>query len=116
MIAVARREAPQDQTDLTHDDLQDKLTLIGLIGLIDPPRAEAIDAVADCHAAGIRVKMITGDHAATARAIAARIGLRNAQSVLTGADIEAMDDADLTAAAVTTDIFARTRRPTSCAW
>jgi magnesium-transporting ATPase (P-type) len=108
VIAVARRDAPQDQSDLSHADLHGTLTLIGLIGLIDPPRAEAIDAVADCHAAGIRVKMITGDHAATARAIAAQIGLRNTQSVLTGADIEAMDDADLTTAAVTTDIFART--------
>jgi len=108
VIAVALREAPKDAGDIDHEDLDGKLTLIGLVGLIDPPRAEAIDAVAECHAAGIRVKMITGDHAATARAIGAQIGLRNTRDVLTGADVEAMDDARLAEAAVTTDIFART--------
>ncbi|MEI4234265.1 cation-transporting P-type ATPase [Roseovarius sp. D22-M7] len=108
VIAVALREAPPEATDIAHADLEGHLTLIGLIGLIDPPRAEAIDAVAECHAAGIRVKMITGDHAATARAIGARIGLRNAQGVLTGADVDAMDDPGLAEAAVSTDIFART--------
>ncbi len=108
VIAVALREAPQYQTGIEHADLDGKLTFIGLVGLIDPPRAEAIEAVAECHAAGIRVKMITGDHAATARAIGAQIGLRNARAVLTGADIEAMEDAELAEEAVTTDIFART--------
>jgi magnesium-transporting ATPase (P-type) len=108
VIAVAARAVPQDHTILNTADLERQLTLIGLIGLIDPPRAEAIAAVADCHAAGIRVKMITGDHAATARAIAAMIGLRNPDRVLTGADIEALDDAALADAAVQTDIFART--------
>ncbi len=108
VIAVAMRAADPDQTALTQDDLNGHLTLIGLIGLMDPPRTEAIEAVADCHSAGIRVKMITGDHAATAQAIAERIGLRNHRDVLTGADIEAMDDTDLSEAAVHTDIFART--------
>ena len=108
MLAVAARAVPQDQTILNTADLEGRLTLIGLIGLIDPPRAEAIEAVAECHAAGIRVKMITGDHAATARAIAGMIGLRNHEHVLTGADLEAMDDAALAEAAVRTDIFART--------
>jgi magnesium-transporting ATPase (P-type) len=108
VIAVAVRAVPQDHVVLNTEDLEGKLTLIGLIGLIDPPRAEAIEAVAECHAAGIRVKMITGDHAATARAIAARIGLKNCDRVLTGGDIEMMDAAALADAAVTTDIFART--------
>ncbi|MEM6421181.1 MAG: cation-transporting P-type ATPase [Pseudomonadota bacterium] len=108
VIAVAARDVTQDQTILNTDDLPGRLTLIGLIGLIDPPRAEAIEAVAECHAAGIRVKMITGDHAETARAIGAMIGLRNTQHVLTGADVEGMDDAILAAEVVDTDIFART--------
>ena len=108
VIAVAARAVPQDRTDLDASDLQGQLTLIGLIGLIDPPRAEAVDAVAECHAARIRVKMITGDHAATARAIAGMIGLKNSERVLTGADIEAMSDSDLAATVVETDIFART--------
>ncbi len=108
VIAVAARMVPYDHTVLNTTDLEGKLTLIGLIGLIDPPRTEAIEAVAECHAADIRVKMITGDHAATARAIAAMIGLKNQKQVLTGADVEAMDDAALAEAAVGIDIFART--------
>ena len=108
VIAVATGLAPQDQMTLTTRDLARRLTLIGLIGLIDPPRAEAIEAVAECHAAGIRVKMITGDHGATARAIAGMIGLKNRDRVLTGADLDALDDAALADAAVQTDIFART--------
>ncbi|WP_078523513.1 cation-transporting P-type ATPase [Thioclava sp. F28-4] len=108
VIAVATRAVSAGHAELVSADLEGQLTLVGLIGLIDPPRAEAIDAVADCHTAGIQVKMITGDHAATARAIAGRIGLKNAERVLTGADIEAMDDAELADAAVKTDIFART--------
>ncbi|MCV0368897.1 cation-transporting P-type ATPase [Filomicrobium sp.] len=108
VIAVAVREVAQDHTVLNTSDLDGQMTLIGLIGLIDPPRAEAVEAVAACHGAGIRVKMITGDHAATARAIAAQIGLKNAENVLTGSDIETMDDAVLAEVAVSTDVFART--------
>lgn len=108
VIAVAVRAMAQDQTALETVDIEGKLTLIGLIGLIDPPRAEAIEAVAECHDAGIRVKMITGDHAATARAIAGKIGLKNHERVLTGADLDMLDDAALAEAAVETDIFART--------
>ena len=108
VIAVAVRATPQDQTILNTEDLDGRLTLIGLVGLIDPPRAEAVEAVAECHAAGIRVKMITGDHAATARAIAAMIGLKNPERVLTGAEVEAMDDGSLAEVVVDTDIFART--------
>ncbi len=108
VIAVAVRAVEQGRTILSTSDLADQLTLIGLIGLIDPPRAEAIEAVAECHTAGIRVKMITGDHAATARAIAGQIGLKNHERVLTGADVEALSDAALADAAVETDVFART--------
>ncbi|PWK62361.1 HAD-IC family P-type ATPase [Roseicyclus mahoneyensis] len=108
VIAVALRAAAPDQDRLDASELTESLTLIGLIGLIDPPRPEAIVAVAECHAAGIRVKMITGDHAATARAIGRLIGLQNGDTVLTGAEIDRLDDAALAEAAVTTDIFART--------
>ncbi|MFD1104648.1 cation-transporting P-type ATPase [Sphingobium olei] len=108
VIAVASRPADQAHTVLNTTDIEGQLTLIGLVGLIDPPRAEAIEAVAECHRAGIRVKMITGDHGATARAIAAQIGLRNCDQVLTGADLENLSDAELATAAVETDIFART--------
>lgn len=76
--------------------------------MIDPPRTEAIAAVAECHTAGIRVKMITGDHAKTAAAIGEKIGLRNHMTVLTGADLDKMDDTALKAAVLDCDIFART--------
>ncbi|HMO71652.1 MAG TPA: HAD-IC family P-type ATPase, partial [Paracoccaceae bacterium] len=73
-----------------------------------PPRPEAIAAVAECRAAGIRVKMITGDHAGTAAAIAAQIGLANPHRVLTGADLDKLDDAQLALEVTDVDIFART--------
>jgi len=108
VIALAARSVDQSNTVLNTDNLKGHLTLIGLVGLIDPPRSDAIQAVADCHSAGIRVKMITGDHAATARAIAAQIGLENTSKVLTGADLDDLDDAALAQLVVNTDVFART--------
>ena len=84
------------------------LRFLGLVGLIDPPRPEAIAAVADCRRAGIRVKMITGDHAGTAAAIARQIGLENPDAVLTGADLDKLDDAMLAAEVIGCDVFART--------
>jgi calcium-translocating P-type ATPase len=88
--------------------LEGRLTLIGLVGLIDPPRAEAIAAVLECRAAGIRVKMITGDHAGTAAAIAAQVGLENHDRVLTGAALDKLDDAQLALEVADVDVFART--------
>lgn len=108
VLALATRSAPPDHESLKEADLAEGLVLIGLVGLIDPPRPEAIAAVAECHQAGIRVKMITGDHAGTASAIARQIGLENAGKVLTGADIEGMDDAALAAVVGDTNVFART--------
>ena len=108
VIAIAAREAEPDEAALGPEALAAQLTLIGLVGLIDPPRAEAVEAVAECRQAGIAVKMITGDHAATAAAIGRSIGLENADRVLTGADIDTMDDAVLTEAVAATDVFART--------
>ncbi|MFT3780302.1 MAG: HAD-IC family P-type ATPase [Ottowia sp.] len=84
------------------------LTLAGLIGFIDPPRPEAVAAVADCRGAGIAVKMITGDHAATARAIAAQLGLAPDPVVVTGAELDQVDDAALPALAQRAQVFART--------
>jgi magnesium-transporting ATPase (P-type) len=79
-----------------------------MVGMIDPPRAEAIAAVAECHGAGIRVKMITGDHIQTAAAIGKQIGLQSTEKVLTGADLDGLDDTALRQAVLDCDIFART--------
>lgn len=84
------------------------LKFLGLLGLIDPPRPEAVAAVAECQAAGIAVKMITGDHAGTAAAIAREIGLEHPDRVLTGADLDRLDGAALARAVLETDVFART--------
>lgn len=105
---LALAQMPHSGPCLDHDTVARGLTLLGLVGLIDPPRDEAIAAVAECHAAGISVKMITGDHAGTAAAIGRQIGLRQTDHPLTGAEIDQMDDAALEAAIRTTDIFART--------
>jgi magnesium-transporting ATPase (P-type) len=108
VLAIAARPVRPEHTVLELADVDATMTLLGLVGLIDPPRPEAIGAVAECRAAGIRVKMITGDHAGTARAIGRRIGLVHPDKVLTGADLDAMDDAALGAAVLDTDVFART--------
>jgi magnesium-transporting ATPase (P-type) len=108
VLAFAIKLVTPEETVLELSDVDEGLVLLGLVGLIDPPRPEAVDAVAECHAAGIRVKMITGDHRGTAAAIGKQIGLQNPDKVLTGHDIDAMDDAALAAAVIETDIFART--------
>lgn len=108
VLAFAMRSATANHTVLQHEDVEGTLTLLGMVGMIDPPRAEAIAAVRECHGAGIRVKMITGDHAKTAAAIGKQIGLLNDNSVLTGADLDAMSDDALQNAALNCDIFART--------
>ncbi|TGD42623.1 cation-transporting P-type ATPase [Pseudotabrizicola sediminis] len=106
VLALAERAGTGDRIDPA--TLEGGLTFLGLVGLIDPPRPEAIAAVAECRTAGIRVKMITGDHAGTAAAIAAQIGLANPHRVLTGADLDKLDDAQLALEVADVDIFART--------
>jgi magnesium-transporting ATPase (P-type) len=108
VLALAVRPVQPERTVLEFADVEAGLTLVGLVGLIDPPRPEAIEAVAECQRAGIRVKMITGDHRGTAAAIGTQIGLQNPDRVMTGAELDAMDDATLAAAVLVTDVFART--------
>jgi len=88
VLAFARKQMPESAERLTHEDLESGLTLLGLQAMIDPPRPEAIRAVEVCHAAGIQVKMITGDHALTAGAIAEQLylGPLHAPGQATGAD------------------------------
>jgi len=108
VLAFAVKPVQSEHTVLERTDIESTLTLLGMTGMIDPPRVEAIAAVAECHTAGIRAKMITGDHAKTATAISKQIGLQNPSKVLTGADLDGMNDASLKEAVLECDIFART--------
>ncbi|GAA0846406.1 cation-transporting P-type ATPase [Marinobacter szutsaonensis] len=107
VLAVAAKPIRNDQSELTFDDVENGLALLGLYGLIDPPREEAISAVGECQAAGIRVKMITGDHSSTARAIAAQLKLQNTKEAVTGHELERMDDAELQKRLSEVDVYAR---------
>ena len=106
VLALARCEMPVGTAALSMDDIAQRFALLGMVGLIDPPREEAVAAVSDCRRAGIHVKMITGDHAVTAVAIARKLGLK-ADRVLTGRDIQVMDEASLAQASMDADVFAR---------
>jgi magnesium-transporting ATPase (P-type) len=108
VLAYAVKSAPSGQARVVEDEVDGTLTLLGMVGMIDPPRTEAVAAVAQCQSAGIRVKMITGDHAMTAAVIGKQIGLQNHEYVLTGADLDNMNDASLMQAVLSCDIFART--------
>ncbi|MDO8890939.1 MAG: cation-translocating P-type ATPase [Sulfurimicrobium sp.] len=107
VLAVASRDIPAQQFDPANDLMAwaRELTLLGLAGIIDPPRPEARDAIRLCKLAGIQVKMITGDHAITAAAIARELGLQGA--VLTGAELDRLDIAELSRHIEETAVFAR---------
>ena len=107
VLALAERELPAGRQGLQHSDVEQGLTLLGIVGIIDPPRAEAADAVARCQAAGIRVVMITGDHGVTASAIAAQLGMGEDHRAISGPEIEAMDNAALREAVHDARVFAR---------
>ena len=107
ILAFARKELPDGTRKIGHEDVADGMIFLGLQGMIDPPRAEAIEAVKHCHSAGIRVKMITGDHALTASAIAGQIGLRNADRVITGGALAEIPDAELVRIVEDVSVYAR---------
>lgn len=107
MLGIGMRRMPADKQQLDYADIEAQFILLGLVGLQDPPREEAIRAIAACHSAGIAVKMITGDHVATATAIAARLGLVGTRA-LTGAQLDELDDPALDACLDETAVFART--------
>lgn len=108
VLAMAYKEAPGDFSELGLHHLKDQFILAGLQGMIDPPRPEALDAVKDCQEAGIRVVMITGDHAVTATTIGRLFGIaREGEQVLTGRELESMSDADLFTQVRKVSIYAR---------
>lgn len=107
VLAVAMRPPHKGHVELRFDDVDHDLTFLGLVGMIDPPREEAVSAVAECQSAGIRVKMITGDHRVTARAIAMQLGFTNTRDALTGPEIEALSEPELRCRVWDIDVFAR---------
>jgi magnesium-transporting ATPase (P-type) len=107
LLAIAFQVADKDQRALCFSDMGSGLTLLGVVGIIDPPREEAIRAITHCRNAGIRVKMITGDHALTAQAIGAQMGIGNGGPTLTGRELDQMDDAALRVQASQADVVAR---------
>jgi magnesium-transporting ATPase (P-type) len=108
VLALAWLEEPKVKAgNLGPADLPDALVLLGLIGLLDPPRKEAIEAVKECHGGGIRVTMITGDHKITAAAIAKMLDIGDGKTAITGTEIEEMDAVTLEERVGTVDVFAR---------
>ena len=107
LLAIATKTISDQQQELKPADLEGNLTLLGVVGMIDPPRTEAISAIQQCQSAGIVVKMITGDHADTALAIAEQIGIAGTGEVLSGDQIESLSDIDLKQNVNKTNIFAR---------
>jgi magnesium-transporting ATPase (P-type) len=108
VLALARLVLPADQSGITMDQLEGRLELLGIVGNMDPPRAEVPEALRRCRTAGIRVKMVTGDHSETAAAVGRELGLSENHAVLTGEALDGLDDEAFAAAAEDTDVFART--------
>ncbi|MBN2188614.1 MAG: HAD-IC family P-type ATPase, partial [Chitinispirillaceae bacterium] len=114
VLGFARVHLPAGTTTIAHKDVTAGCTFLGLQGMIDPPRPEAIEAIEVCHRAGIEVKMITGDHELTALAIARKIGIAAVEApadgrpqVLNGKKISALSDGELAFTAQNTSVFAR---------
>jgi potassium/sodium efflux P-type ATPase len=107
VLAFAQLELPATVHALTRDQVEHDLTFVGIVALMDPPRTEAIEAIAQCHEAGVRVVMITGDHGATASAIAQQIGLHNGDRFVLGSEVQEMSDDALRQSAAVTNVFAR---------
>lgn len=108
VLAFGIKQLDAAPASLGIDDVASGVELLGLIGFVDPPRPEALVAIAECRSAGIKVKMITGDHAATALAIARQLDLDDDPKVMTGSDLDELSDADLTSTLRDIAVFART--------
>ena len=108
VLAIAVKTLPRSHRSLDFADVEKGATMLALLGLIDPPREEAKVAVKECRSAGIAVKMVTGDHAATSAAVARQLGLDDYPKIVTGAAIDSLDDAKLKEIAREATVFART--------
>jgi magnesium-transporting ATPase (P-type) len=108
LLGFAIKRLAETRERLSFADLGEGVEFLGAMGFIDPPREEARAAIAECRSAGIAVKMITGDHAATALAIARQLGISNAPTGITGAELEALSEDTLASRVLDIDVFART--------
>jgi magnesium-transporting ATPase (P-type) len=107
VLALAFKTADSDHRNLQFSDVLGGMTMLGVVGIIDPPRNEAITAVQSCQSAGIQIKMITGDHAVTARAIGAQMGIGDGKTAVTGQELETMNDETLRQIVSKVHVFAR---------
>lgn len=108
VLGAAVKNVPQETDHIEHDDVLSGLSMLGLTGIIDPPRENVIEAVETCKQAGIEVKMITGDHKETALAIAKQLGITDHDDVIEGRELDAMSASELKKAAMRANVFART--------
>jgi P-type Ca2+ transporter type 2C len=108
IIGAAFRPARNNEKEIKLPFDEKELIFLGIIGIIDPPREQVIEAIKECNSAGVKVKMITGDHAKTALAIAKDIGIEEAGEVVTGQEIQEMDDQELKEMVMKRSIYART--------
>ncbi|MCE4956559.1 cation-transporting P-type ATPase [Macrococcoides caseolyticum] len=108
LIAAGYKDMPEDTTTISHKDLESGVTLLGLAGIIDPPRESSIKAVQACQKAGIAVKMITGDHKETAMAIGKQLGIGDGSKAIEGRQLDQMTEEELYTTAIEYDVFART--------
>lgn len=108
MLGLAYSKTDSGRTEIDKDSCEKQKIFLGVVGIIDPPRDEVIDAIKECKEAGVEVKMITGDHAITARAIGKEIGIGDGEKSLTGKDLEQMSDEEMRKVVGEYDIYART--------
>lgn len=108
VLSAAYKKVSEDVTSIDHEDLEGGIEFLGLTGIIDPPRDEAVTAVEECSKAGITVKMITGDHKDTAMAIGKQLGIGDGERALEGKEIDGMTGEQLSEAVMEYDVFART--------
>ena len=108
LIGAAFKKVDNTVSEIEHEDVESGMIFLGVLGMIDPPRPEAIESIKACKEAGIQVKMITGDHVVTARAIGKELGIGDGTKAINGQELENMNDEELKEAAIEYDVFART--------
>ena len=108
ILGLAFNSTEKNRTEIEKDDLEKQKKFLGIVGIIDPPRDEVVEAIKECKSAGVEVKMITGDHAITAKAIGKELGIGDGEKSLTGKELEEMSDKKMRKVVGEYDIYART--------